>query len=204
MSQMSETSSKLICITGKPGSGKSVFCNFLKENNYEVFIMDEWVHQFYKIDNKGYELIKNEFGNEFVNGIEVDRKKLSTLIVENDEAKARLDKLMFKEMYKVIYNLALQNKTIFIELGIYLINPVFFKDLFKFVIAINSDRVLLKNPSLNNFYKNIKFSTKPVGNSKNLENTGVIFVNYLVENFGDLDEYKKNMKNLLEEIQHKI
>lgn len=205
MSKMSDQiKSKLICITGKPGNGKTHFANYLKENGYKVFIMDEWVHQFYKIGNKGYELIKKEFGFQYVNEIEVDRKKLANLIFNDTDAKTKLDNLIFKEIYDLICNLKILDKTIFVELGIYAINPAFFKNLFKFIIAIDSQRFLEKNPYISKFYENIKFSTKAVENSKNSGKYSIVYVDYIVENLGDLENFEKNIKNLLKEIHDKI
>lgn len=205
MSKMSkEISSKLICVTGKPGNGKTYFINYLKQKGYKVFIMDEWVHLFYKIGNKGYELIKKEFGDEYVTSTEVDRKKLAELVINDEKSKKKLDDHLFQQMHELIHNLTMLNEQIFVELGIYAIRPLFFKDLFKFVIAINSNRILLKNPKINKFYENIKFSTKPVGNSKKLENIGVVYVDFIVENFGDLKNFKNNIKNLLEKLNNKI
>lgn len=80
----------LILIAGQPNAGKTHCMDYLKQKYSNIFIVDEYVKSIYKFGNIGYEIIKNNFGNEFVNNAEVDKIKLSKIILEDKKAYQKL------------------------------------------------------------------------------------------------------------------
>ncbi len=190
-------SSNLICITGFMGSGKTAFTKFLGELGFEIFITDEFVHNFYKKNEKGYELIKKYFGSEFVNDDEVDRKKLKDLILKDNTQKSLLEKVMNKIIYDEIDILKRKKGLVFVELGIYLFFENHFENLFNKVVVIKSDNKKYKKNYFKKFSHIEKFSTKTVGNSKNTENSTTFYADFIVENDGNLSDLKDKAKELI-------
>ena len=189
--------SNLICITGFMGSGKSTFTIFLKELGFNVFIVDDFIHGIYNKNQKGYELIKKYFGSDFVNDKEVDRKKLKDLILSDNNQKILLEKIMNKIIYDEITKLKRKKELVFIELGTYLFFQDYFKNLFNKIVIIKSSNKNYKENHFKKFSNIKKFSTKPGGNSKNIDNKGIFYADFIVENDGNLDDLKVKAKELI-------
>ncbi|MDE5767622.1 MAG: dephospho-CoA kinase, partial [Malacoplasma sp.] len=171
--------SNLICITGFMGSGKSTFAKFLQDLGFSVFIADEFVHKLYKKNEKGYELIKKYFGDDFTNSVEVDRKKLKDLILNDSNQKILLEKIMNKIIYDEINELKRKKELIFVELGTYLFFEDYFKNLFNKVVVVETKNKNYKNNYFKNFSNIEKFSTKPVGNLKNPKNSNIFYADFI-------------------------
>lgn len=196
-----KNNSKLICITGFSGHGKTSSINILNNLGYKTFIVDLWVHKIYKKNKIGYFLIKKLFGNQFVNEIEVDRKKLKELILSNALAKKLLEKNMNKLIYKKILGYKKKNKLIFVELGTYLFFESIFYNLFNQIFVIYNPE---KNKTMSEFQKISqikKFSTISVENYEKHRKNGTFFCDLIVDNLLDLNSLKqwwiKNILNLI-------
>ena len=83
----------LICITGQIGSGKTSLLNEFKSLDFKTFEMDKYIHEIYKKNKIGYQLIKKNFGDSYVNEIEVDRKKLGQLVFNDNKKLNKLNSL---------------------------------------------------------------------------------------------------------------
>ncbi len=187
--------SKLVCITGFMGSGKSTAIQLLSEQGFEVFEMDKYIHSIYSRNKIGYEIIKKNFGSDFVTSTEVNRLKLRELIIKDKIAKKKLDSLMLEVMINKIKELYSLDRFIVVELGIYIYNQIEFYYLFKKIIAIYSCRENI-NDNFNKFHQGYNFSTKDVENSKMLENTHIVYVDYIVENNVNLESFFSSIKNI--------
>ena len=66
----------LICITGLTGSGKTTALKYIASKGYETFEVEKYIHSIYNKGDKGYEVIRDTFGAEYVNENGVDRQKL--------------------------------------------------------------------------------------------------------------------------------
>ncbi len=170
----------LICLTGKTGSGKSTCLATIKKLGYSVFEMDQYIHDIYRVHQIGYELIRKEFGDIYVNDHEVDRKRLGQLVFNHKDQLEKLNKLMLPIMKQKIVDLKQKNEIIFVELAIYLNHEEYFKNLFDEVIQVvgksEIENKKLKNLSWFGFKKKLK---NPIGSSKNniqhtIFNTGSI------------------------------
>ncbi len=84
----------IIVLTGSPFSGKTTLLKELSKNGVKIFHADIYIKKIYKANEKGYELIKNEFGSNFVNDKEVDKRKLAEFIVEDDSNLTKLNELI--------------------------------------------------------------------------------------------------------------
>ena len=126
----------LICITGQIGSGKTSLLNKFKSLGFKTFEMDKYIHEIYKKNKIGYQLIKKNFGDSYVNEIEVDRKKLGQLVFNDNKKLNKLNSLTIPLIRQKILELKNINEHIFVELGIYLKYEKIFNDLFDRIILI--------------------------------------------------------------------
>ena len=62
MSEVKTKDSKLVCVTGLVNKGKSTAMKIISSYGYNVFIMDEYIHQIYNRDEIGYIAIQENFG----------------------------------------------------------------------------------------------------------------------------------------------
>lgn len=83
-----------IVLIGSPLSGKTTILKELKGKNIPIFSADTFIHEIYKKGNTGYDLIKKEFGNEFLNDDSVNRKAISNKIVKDHNFLLRLNELI--------------------------------------------------------------------------------------------------------------
>jgi dephospho-CoA kinase len=132
----------LICVTGEINSGKTTALTIIKKQGYHTFSMDEYIHRIYKINKIGYQLIKKNFGDKYVNSREVDREKLGKLVFSNKQALNQLNKLMIPIMLDKIQEISEKFDVLFIELGIYIYHESLFYHFFDKVIFINAKNLI--------------------------------------------------------------
>ena len=94
-----------ICITGKPGSGKTYALEYFQSLGHNVFETDKYINEIYQKNAIGYELIKKTFGDQFVNNHEVDRQKLGRLVFSNEKILKKLSNLINPLIAKKIKSL---------------------------------------------------------------------------------------------------
>lgn len=129
----------LVCLTGKTGSGKSTVLNQINNLGYKTYEMDKYIHYIYQVNQPGYELIKSYFGEIYVNGNEVDRKKLGQLVFNHKEKLIKLNELMLPLIRNEIIRIKNTSNTkeiIFIELAIFLNHEEYFKNLFDQIVLV--------------------------------------------------------------------
>ena len=77
-----------IALTGGIATGKSTVASLLSLNGMRVIDADTISHE---ILNNSITWVKENFGDEFINGSKVDRAKLGSLVFSNIEAKKKLE-----------------------------------------------------------------------------------------------------------------
>lgn len=77
-----------IALTGGIATGKSTVASLLALNGMRVIDADTISHD---ILDASYEWVKENFGDEFVDGTKVNRAKLGQLVFSNSEAKKKLE-----------------------------------------------------------------------------------------------------------------
>lgn len=80
-----------IALTGGIATGKSTVASLLALNGMRVIDADNISHE---ILDASYGWVKENFGDEFVEGTKVDRTKLGTLIFSDDKAKKKLEEFL--------------------------------------------------------------------------------------------------------------
>ncbi len=83
----------IIVLVGAPLSGKTSVLKKIQEKGMRVFSADSHITKIYKKGEEGYEVIKNELGDEFVNEESVDKRLLAAWATEHNNLN-RLNELI--------------------------------------------------------------------------------------------------------------
>ena len=126
----------LICITGKIGCGKSTILKQYKRLGYKTLEMDKYIHSIYKSNKIGYKLIKEKFGQKYVNDKEVNRKKLGQLVFKSKKQLDKLNAITLPLIKNKILSFKKLKGIIFIELGIYTKHAKYFSNCFDLIILV--------------------------------------------------------------------
>ena len=88
-----------VIITGAMGSGKSSVISILEKMGHPVFMADKCVAELYEPGRDGWRIIKNRFGDRFIDGDHqpVNRAKLTAAVLE--------DKSFLKELEHLVHPL---------------------------------------------------------------------------------------------------
>ncbi|MCL2321312.1 MAG: dephospho-CoA kinase [Oscillospiraceae bacterium] len=89
-------------ITGGSGSGKTMFCDFLKEKSYPIIYADIISREVHLKYLQMSEKIKATFGEEFFDGEVLNRKKLGNRIFSNEEDRKKLESIVIPFIIKEI------------------------------------------------------------------------------------------------------
>lgn len=88
-----------IALTGGIATGKSTVASLLGLNGLRVIDADKISH---KILDASQEWVRENFGDEFVDGSKVNRSKLAELIFSNKEAKKKLESFLHPKIREAI------------------------------------------------------------------------------------------------------
>lgn len=136
---------KIICITGKSGSGKTTFSSILSQKlNCKHIDIDKVCHEALFQPDIKYTLC-NKFGPEILdNNGNLDRKKIGNIVFSNKSKMNILTNLSWNFMEKRIDNILLQNDKIII-LDAILLPYIKYWDNCSLKILIQSNDTLRKN-----------------------------------------------------------
>lgn len=85
----------IIGLTGGIATGKSTAAQYLKSKGAALIDADQISHQLTQKGKKGWQLIKNEFGEEILNAAgEVDREKLGQIVFSDPEKRKKLESIL--------------------------------------------------------------------------------------------------------------
>lgn len=184
----------LVCITGISGVGKTTILNELLKKGYQVEFLDSIIHESYLFNNEGYKIIKKNFGSEFINQREVDRKKLGNLVFNNSEQLENLNNLVEPLIIKAILKLkkrSEKNNMIIVEAAALLNNYDKYAPFFDKIILIKAPKKLIE--------ANLKVKFRHLGDSfknpiKLLKNLNFDFI---INNNGSIQKACKSLENYL-------
>lgn len=147
----------LILIAGQPNSGKTYCMNYLKQKYNSIFIVDEYVLSIYKFGEIGYEIIKNNFGSQFVNDVEVDKLNLSKVVLEDKKAYQKLCDLIWPVIRNKLIEIKQSNINYIVEMAIYAIDDQnYFANIFDLTIQI---KPMFKVVNEKNKFEQLYFNT---------------------------------------------
>lgn len=132
---------KIIGITGVIASGKSSVVSYLKNNNYFVIDSDEIVKKLYTSSDV-INMIKLEFGEEYILNNEINKRKLSDLIYNNLSYRLKLNNLIHPLVKQNIEKVVKQTKELLVFVDIPLLYEAKFESLCDYIIVVYTNELL--------------------------------------------------------------
>ena len=194
---------KTIAITGGIGSGKSTFCNKLKEKGFKIHSSDEQVAKIYKNPEKKFVTYLRTIGlSKSISKKNIDKKIISKIIFENKQIRKKLELYIFKIVRKKRSDFIKQEKQkktrlIFIDIPLLFENNLE-KQFNKVISIIASKRVRLKRlkktrKMTENQFKNITRSqTSDVIRKKKSD--------YVIYNNSTLKDYRIKINKIINKL----
>ena len=194
---------KTVAITGGIGSGKSTFCNKLKEKGFKIHSSDEQVAKIYNNPEKKFVTYLRTIGlSKSISKKNIDKKIISKIVFENKQIRKKLELYIFKIVRKKRSDFIKQEKQkktrlIFIDIPLLFENNLE-KQFNKVISIIASKRVRLKRlkktrKMTENQFKNITRSqTSDVIRKKKSD--------YVIYNNSTLRDYKIKINKLISKL----
>ena len=194
---------KTIAITGGIGSGKSTFCNKLKEKGFKVHSSDEQVAKIYENPDKKFVTYLRTIGlSKSISKKNIDKKIISKIIFENKQIRKKLELYIFKIVRKKRSDFIKQEKEkktrlIFIDIPLLFENNLE-KQFHKVISIIASKQVRLKR-----LKKTRKMTETQFKNIIKSQTSDVIRKNksdYVIYNNSTLKDYKTKINKLINKL----
>lgn len=188
---------KIIGVTGSSGAGKDTLCEIL-ENKYnaEIVDADKIARELSKKGTMYLQLIVESFGSGIVDRKgELNRKKLASIIYEDDKKREELNKLTFiyvvdeikKRINKIKKKIIVVNAPLLFESNL--------DQVCDFVIAIIAERKV----QIERIMKRDSIQEDEAEKRLNMQNTDDFYIenaDYIIHNKGDIKDIEKQLKDI--------
>ena len=188
---------KIIGVTGSSGAGKDTLCEIL-ENKYnaEIVDADKIARELSKKGTMYLQSIVESFGSGIVDRKgELNRKKLASIIYEDDKKREELNKLTFiyvvdeikKRINKIKKKIIVVNAPLLFESNL--------DQVCDFVIAIIAERKV----QIERIMKRDNIKAEEAEKRLNMQNTDEFYIenaDYIIHNKGDIKDIEKQLKNI--------
>ena len=188
---------KIIGVTGSSGAGKDTLCEIL-ENKYnaEIVDADKIARELSKKGTMYLQSIVESFGSGIVDRKgELNRKKLASIIYEDDKKREELNKLTFiyvvdeikKRINKIKKKIIVVNAPLLFESNL--------DQVCDFVIAIIAER----NVQIERIMKRDNIKADEAEKRLNMQNTDEFYIenaDYIIHNKGDIKDIGKQLKDI--------
>jgi len=188
---------KIIGVTGSSGAGKDTLCEIL-ENKYnaEIVDADKIARELSKKGTMYLQSIVESFGSGIVDRKgELNRKKLASIIYEDDKKREELNKLTFiyvvdeikKRINKIKKKIIVVNAPLLFESNL--------DQVCDFVIAIIAERKV----QIERIMKRDNIQEDEAEKRLNMQNTDDFYIenaDYIIHNKGDIKDIEKQLKDI--------
>ena len=188
---------KIIGVTGSSGAGKDTLCEIL-ENKYnaEIVDADKIARELSKKGTMYLQSIVESFGSGIVDRKgELNRKKLASIIYEDDKKREELNKLTFiyvvdeikKRINKIKKKIIVVNAPLLFESNL--------DQVCDFVIAI----IVNERKKIERIMKRDNIQEDEAEKRLNMQNTDDFYIenaDYIIHNKGDIKDIEKQLKDI--------
>ncbi len=140
----------MVALIGKTCVGKTFLLEKAREMGYSTLNCDDFFKEQYKFGNKCYKLIESNFGESYVNQINVDKNRVKKLI-SNKKSRDAIEKIIFPVLFEHLQNF----KYDFVEIPIlYSENGKFehfFRKTLNVIASMDTRKKILKFKNVDNY-----------------------------------------------------
>lgn len=193
---------KIIGVTGSSGAGKDTLCEILEDKyNAEIVDADKIARELSKKGTMYLQSIVESFGSGIVDRQgELNRKKLASIIYEDDKKREELNKLTFiyvvdeikKRINKIKKKIIVVNAPLLFESNL--------DQVCDFVIAIIAERKV----QIDRIMKRDNIKEDEAEKRLNMQNTDDFYIenaDYIIHNKGDIKDLEKQLKDLEKQLK---
>lgn len=188
---------KIIGVTGSSGAGKDTLCEILEDKyNAEIVDADKIARELSKKGTMYLQSIVESFGSGIVDRQgELNRKKLASIIYEDDKKREELNKLTFiyvvdeikKRINKIKKKIIIVNAPLLFESNL--------DQVCDFVIAVIAER----NVQIDRIKKRDNIKEDEAEKRLNMQKTDDFYIenaDYIIHNKGDIKDLEKQLKDI--------
>jgi len=95
-----------IALTGGIGSGKSLAGEFFQELGAVVIDSDQLAREVIERGTEGFDEVLSRFGDEILNGGEIDRSKLAEIVFKDESARRDLEEIIHPKVREAALKIA--------------------------------------------------------------------------------------------------
>ncbi len=184
----------IIGITGGIASGKTLVSRILKDLGAKVLNADEITHELYAMGGKGAVLIAEHFGNEYINGDGVDRKKLGQMVFSDSEELTKLNKLIHPIiMEELLSQIDEDDGLIFFEAAV-LVESILIEEMDEVWLVICELDERIRRLKLRDDIDDDKI--EKILQAQMTDDVKRNFANYVIDNSGTAENTQAQVKNL--------
>jgi len=183
----------VVGVTGNYCSGKGVACRVFEEYGYRIIDVDRLGHE--ALEVKKNEVIQ-AFGKGIIGGDGIDRKKLGRIVFKDPEERKKLETIVHPYMIKRVRSM-LEEKTVInaallIEMCLFV--------LCDFVLAIETrDEISIERGVLRDGITKEEAAERLKAQIPIKEK--LQYVDKIVENNGSIEEFKKRVRLIIEDLE---
>lgn len=187
-------------LTGSIATGKSSVAKIFSELGFSVIDADYLAHKAYEKGQKAYDKIVKEFGSDILdNHMNIDRKKLGKIVLQNKEQLSKLESIVHPEIEKIrnseLKKIERVDKNAIVIYDIPLLFEKNLKKMFDVTIVVYTD----KKTQIERLMKRDGLSKKEAEKRIDLQipvEQKIKMADFAIDNSKDIDYTKKQVEKL--------
>ncbi len=186
-----------IALTGGIGSGKSLAGEFFQELGAVVIDSDQLAREVIERGTEGFDEVLSRFGDEILNGGEIDRSKLAEIVFKNESARRDLEEIIHPKVREAALKIAARVPSDGVVINQI---PLLFETKgagrFDFVITVSADLEVRKARLNERGLKSYEIERRISAQATDSQRESI--ANFIIRNNGSVEELERAVAELWE------
>ena len=186
-----------IALTGGIGSGKSLAGEFFQELGAVVIDSDQLAREVIERGTEGFDEVLSRFGDEILNGGEIDRSKLAEIVFKDESARRDLEEIIHPKVREAAMKIAARVPSDGVVINQI---PLLFETKgagrFDFVITVSADLEVRKARLNERGLKSYEIERRISAQATNSQRESI--ANFIIRNNGSVEELERAVAELWE------
>ncbi|MEY3347502.1 MAG: dephospho-CoA kinase [Candidatus Nanopelagicaceae bacterium] len=186
-----------IALTGGIGSGKSLAGEFFQELGAVVIDSDQLAREVIERGTEGFDEVLSRFGDEILNGGEIDRSKLAEIVFKDESARRDLEEIIHPKVREAALKIAARVPSDGVVINQI---PLLFETKgagrFDFVITVSADLEVRKARLNERGLKSYEIERRISAQATDSQRESI--ANFIIRNNGSVEELERAVAELWE------
>lgn len=186
-----------IALTGGIGSGKSLAGEFFQELGAVVIDSDQLAREVIERGTEGFDEVLSRFGDEILNGGEIDRSKLAEIVFKDESARRDLEEIIHPKVREAALKIAARVPSDGVVINQV---PLLFETKgagrFDFVITVSADLEVRKARLNERGLKSYEIERRISAQATDSQRESI--ANFIIRNNGSVEELERAVAELWE------